>query len=266
VDIETLEVRCNGGLPGFLAMRKDRTASPLVVLMHERYGLVRHTRDLATRLARDGYTCIAPDFFFRHPDQDALHRGETGYVLSDPEALESLDAAVDYVREQRACDPVRLAVIGVCQTGRFPIVYGAHRPLTAAIAWYGAASKREWAAGKDFPEPLEELIGRLGCPMLGVFGERDHVISVDDVKKLRNALEHHGKSYEIKIFADAPHGWLNDTMPGRYRREQAEAGWALQARFLAKCFGEGSERSRIVQKFSADFAQDYDFGSNKRLE
>jgi carboxymethylenebutenolidase len=48
---------------------------PAIVLMHERYGLVKHTCDLAERLARDGFVCIAPDFYYKHPDQDALHRG-----------------------------------------------------------------------------------------------------------------------------------------------------------------------------------------------
>ena len=56
------------------ALPATATKVPAVVLMHERYGLVQHTKDLATRFARDGLVCIAPDFFHKHPDQTALHR------------------------------------------------------------------------------------------------------------------------------------------------------------------------------------------------
>ena len=61
-DISTRTVRCAGGLPAFLAVPATDAKAPAVVLMHERYGLVRHTRDLAERFARDGFVCIAPDF------------------------------------------------------------------------------------------------------------------------------------------------------------------------------------------------------------
>ena len=73
--VRSEDIICPGGMPAFLA-RPDRGGTfPVVVLMHERYGLVRHTRELAERWARDGYACIAPDFFHKHPDQEALHRG-----------------------------------------------------------------------------------------------------------------------------------------------------------------------------------------------
>ena len=123
-------------------------------------------------------------------------------------------------------------MVGVCQTGRHPLVLAAERPIAAALIWYGAASKREWQVNARYPEPLDELIASVECPVLGMFGEADHVISLDDVRRLRDRLDRHDKSYRIKVYAGAPHGWLNDTMPGRYRRAQAEAGWALQRAFL----------------------------------
>src|SRR5580704_15153000 len=80
-EIVAKAIHCAGGIPAFLAMPAGGGSEkiPAIVLMHERYGLVRHTCDLAERFARDGFVCIAPDFFYRHPDQDALHRGDVGY-------------------------------------------------------------------------------------------------------------------------------------------------------------------------------------------
>ncbi len=99
-----------------------------------------------------------------------------------------------------------------------------------------------------------------------MFGETDHLISIDDIRRLRDCLEGHRKSYDIHVYPDSPHGWLNDTMPGRYRRAQAEAAWADQRAFLREVFAPHGERSRRVQRFAADIAADYDFGRNVRYE
>ena len=128
-DITTKTVRCSGGMPAFLAMPATDRPLPAIVLMHERYGLVQHTRDLATRFARDGFVCIAPDFFHKHPDQAALHRGDVGYDMTDPEAVEYLNAAIDELAALPQVDQGKIAVKGVCQTGRHP--FRAHRkPLS----------------------------------------------------------------------------------------------------------------------------------------
>src|SRR5262245_31028989 len=140
--VETRTIRCAGGLPAFLAVPASDGPLPAVVLMHERYGLVPHTRDLAQRFARDGLVCIAPDFFHKHPDQDALHRGDVGYDMTDPEAVDYLNAAIAELAALSSVDQAKIAVMGVCQTGRHPLVLAAQRPIAAALIWYGAASKR----------------------------------------------------------------------------------------------------------------------------
>jgi carboxymethylenebutenolidase len=264
--VETNTIRCAGGLPAFLALPATEAPAPAVVLMHERYGLVPHTRDLAQRFARDGFVCIAPDFFHRHPDQAALHRGDVGYDMTDPEAVEYLDAAIAELAAIKAVDQTKITVVGVCQTGRHPLVLAAQRPIAAALIWYGAASKREWQVNARYPVPLDQLIARVECPVLGIFGEADHVISLDDVRRLRDTLDRHDKSYTIKVYAGAPHGWLNDTMPGRYRRAQAEAGWALQRAFLATVLDPGYDRSRRIQVYECEHAAGYDFTKNVRME
>src|SRR3954447_8603456 len=98
-EIVTKMVSCAGGLPAFIAAPAVQDKVPVIVLLHERYGLVQHTMDLARRHAREGYVCIAADYFFKHPDQDALHRGDSGYDMTDPESVEYLEAAIAAVAE-----------------------------------------------------------------------------------------------------------------------------------------------------------------------
>jgi carboxymethylenebutenolidase len=89
---------------------------------------------------------------------------------------------------------------------------------------------------------------------------------VPDVRELRNCLERHQKSFKIIVSRDAPHGFLNDTMPGRYRRDQAEAGWASQIAFLRHVFSPAYDPSRLVQIYESDISANYDFTKNIRLE
>jgi dienelactone hydrolase len=70
-----------------------------MTLMHERYGLVEHTRDQAMRGARDGYAVLAPNSFFRHPDPAALNAGNARYGLTDPESIELINVALATLRK-----------------------------------------------------------------------------------------------------------------------------------------------------------------------
>jgi len=263
--IESELIACPGGMPAFLARPAGSGPFPVLVLMHERYGLVRHTMDLARRAAGDGFLTLAPNFFFRHPDQKTLNAGDARYDMSDPESVELLNSAVTALKDNPAADLKKIAVAGYCQTGRHPLVFAAEVPIQAAIVWYGAAGKREWATNDLQPRPLDEVIGSLPCPVFGAFGSRDHLISIAEVRRFRDALEARRKSYEIHLYAGAPHGWLNDTMPGRYRKAQAEAGWAAQQRFLREVFA-GEWKNDVRWRFEGMSEHDYDFSKNVRLE
>ena len=266
-NITTTEITLAGGLPARIARpaNMDRPA-PGIVLMHERYGLVQHTLDLGERFAAEGYVCITPDCFFRHPDQDALHAGDARYNITDDEAAEHLGAAFDHLAAMDDVLADCIAVKGVCQTGRHPLVLASRRKIAAALVWYGAAQDREWEVTELYHEKLADMIAKIDCPVFGAFGEADHMISLDHVKHLRDCLEEKGKSYEIHVYKGAPHGWLNDTMPGRYRAAQAEAGLAAEFAFLRNVLSPAWDHSTISWRFNCDSGADYDFSKNVRME
>ncbi len=266
-DIKTSSVICAHGMPAHLAVPAGTgKARPCVIVVHERYGLVRHIKEIAERFAREGYVAIAPDLFFKHPDPDALHRGDSGYEMTDPEAIIGLDASIDALAQVPNADVSRLAAMGICQTGRHPLVLAAHRPMSAALVWYGSAQPREWVVNARYTRALDGIIGEIDCPVLGVFGEIDNLISIDDVRKFRDCLERHGKSFDIAVYPKAPHGFFNDTMPGRFRRVEAEAAWSRQLEFLRMAFSPRRDGSRIVQRFSSDIGSNYDFTKHIRHE
>lgn len=253
-------------VPVLLAEPPGAARRPCVVLLHERYGLVRHTQELAQRLALEGYLVAAPDLFHAVPDQDALHRGDIKVPSDDVATLADLESVVALLAAHPRSDIDALAMVGVCQTGRFPLVYDAAHPLRACAVLYGAAQDREWETHARFPVGLRELIARGRAPVLGMFGERDHAISIDHVLRLRGALEEANRTYAITVFQDAPHGWLNDTMPGRYRRRQAAAAWAELTMFLGRHLNGKAPEGSVEWRFSCTKHDDYDFHANVRME
>ena len=255
---------CEGEL--FLPQGEARTGA--VVVLHERYGLVRHTLDVAQRFAREGYVALAPNLFSRwHGDKAALERGEARVTLPDAEVAAVIDAAVDFLEAHARVAADRIALMGVCQSGRYPIVVASRRrDVAACIVLYGAAQERDWNASELQPRPMGEMLRALEAPALFLFGECDHIISLDDVRRVRDALEVARRSYRMKVFAGMPHGWLNDTMPGRYRADEAEHAWALMLEFLGDVFLGGWPAGAVRWEFESAGASDYDFAKNRRLE
>jgi carboxymethylenebutenolidase len=103
-------------------------------------------------------------------------------------------------------------------------------------------------------------------PSLWLFGEADHTISIDDVLRVRTALEAGKRAYRMRIYAGAPHGWLNDTMPGRFRPRAAAEAWSILHAFLEDVFERGWPNGRVRWEFASDTAIDYEFTKNRRLE
>jgi carboxymethylenebutenolidase len=260
-------VRFGDGISGVRALPKAKGKRPAVILLHERYGIDQHTKDLTVRLAQAGFVAFAPDLFHRFTgDRKAVLRGDQRVDLTDEGALEDLNATVAYLKKLNYVDGSRLAIIGVCQSGRQALLLPANRnDISGAVVLYGAIGGKEWLANDLRPTPVEDLIVKINCPVLGIFGEADHIISVDDVVRLRNCFEREKKSYHVRLYRDAPHGWLNDTMPGRYRKEAAKDAWALMMTFLKKCFADGWDKERIFSTFESDYSADYDFTKNVRM-
>ena len=261
-------IKFNGGVSAVRALPKAKGKRPAVIILHERYGIDQHTKDLTVKLAQAGFVGLAPDLFHRFTgDRKAVLRGEQRVDLTDDGALADLNAAIDYLKKLKEVDSAKIGIIGVCQTGRQPVLVAANRDdLAGVVVLYGAIGGREWQGNQLRPTPIDELVAKVTCPVLGVFGEADHIISVDDVARFRNCFEKYKKSCHIRIYRDAPHGWLNDTMPGRYRKQAANDAWKLMMAFLKKCFAGGWDKNRITCIYESDYAMTYDFTKNVRME
>jgi carboxymethylenebutenolidase len=90
---------------------------------------------------------------------------------------------------------------------------------------------------------------------------------LEDVLRVRGALEQGKRSYRMRVFRDVPHGWLNDTMPGRFRPEAARRAWSVLLEFLDDVVcGRWPGADRVGWEFESDTSHAYDFANNRRFE
>jgi carboxymethylenebutenolidase len=254
---------------GFLFKPEGKTPLGCLIVFHERYGLVQHTVDVANRLAENGYLVLAPDLFsLWEGDKAALHRGDVRAVVSDADSVNQLDHWIAYIKTRApAAIADKIALFGVCQSGRYPIVVASKRKdISACAIFYGATSERDWGTNSNQPAAMPDMVKDLTSPMLFVLAEKDHTMSVDQMRRLRDALERADVAYRMRIVADMPHGFINDTMPGRYREAESEKAWETLLAFLDDVFVKGWPNGRIVWDFISSKSRDYDFSKNRRLE
>lgn len=261
-------IKIDNRMNAFLGSPAGVGKKPVVIHLHERYGIVEHTTDLGQRFVDAGYVTLVPDFFSRFTgDRDALARGDDRCELSDEEVLVDLDAVVAYLKTVPEADMSKIAMSGVCQTGRQPILAAAKRHIfSAAVVLYGAVYDADWKSHPIRPEPIDKLMQEISCPLTAVFGELDNLIHRDNIIRMFSVLAQAKKSFDIRIYADAPHGFLNDTMPGRFRAPQAEAAWNQIISFLGSAFAGEWKKDRAIWRFDADTSVNYDFATMKRWE
>jgi carboxymethylenebutenolidase len=262
------QIRIDNRINAFLGRPGGSSKRPAVIHLHERYGIVQHTTNLAQKLVDAGYVTVVPDLFSRFTGaRPALARGDSRMELGDAEVLQDVDAIVTYLRSLPDVDSSRIAMIGVCQTGRQPILISAYRDyLSGIVVMYGAIYNADWEPHPFRPEPIDTLLEKLSCPVQGIFGELDNLVPLDNVLRMGNVLVKAKKSFDIRVYADAPHGFLNDTMPGRYRAAQTQAAWSQILSFLDVVLNKGWNNERVIWHLESDTSVHYDFTKNRRWE
>jgi len=223
---------------------------PGVVLVHDVWGLYDHFRDLARRLAAEGFVVLALDAYRgfaerpRPEDPGAFMR-----ELSDPDVLATIQAAVDRLRAHPEVAGRPVGVIGFCMGGSYTLLAAARvRGIAAAVPFYGILSYSHGLyAGPPLdprkkPESPLDVAAEVRCPVLAFFGEDDTLITGADVRALEERARTAGHPFAVQVFGGAGHAFVNDTRPQLYRPEQARDAWSRMVSFLKAHLGTGAAR------------------------
>ncbi len=206
--------------------RKDK--APVVLVIHEIFGLTDWIRAVTDQLAAEGFLAVAPDLLSGKgphgggsddfPARDDATKAVSG--LDRDEVLARLDAVRDWALAQPSAS-TSSGTVGFCWGGGTSFAYAVHQPqLDAAVVYYGTP-----------PQDLSTLAA-VRAPVLGLYGGDDARVTstVDATREKMHAL---GKSYEPHVFDGAGHGFLRAQggQDGANARAAAQA-WPLTVNFL----------------------------------
>jgi len=216
----------SGEMKGYLVRPKDETG-PLgsVVVIHENRGLNPHIRDVARRMALEGFIALAPDFLSPSggtPDdedkaRDMIGKLDPAVTVADAEASLQFLAGLDGANG-------KVGAIGFCWGGGLVNRLATKSPeLKAAVAYYGA-------------QPPAKDVPAIKAALLLHYAGLDERINAG-IDAYRKALEENGKTFEIHVYDGANHAFNNDTSAARYDKAAADLAWQRTVAFLKKNIG-----------------------------
>src|SRR6267143_1144307 len=248
-------------IPGYLARPTEDNVRPAVVVIHELFGLVDHTKDVADRVAREGYVALGPNLFgttelvnvltpenvqkamrllFRLPRRDPelarqelakLPEAERAIVaptvekllggLPKDRLLKDLVAAVAYLRTLPFVRRDRIGSVGFCFGGGMSANLACETSVRGCVVFYG-----------ENPSPIER-VRNIDGSVLGLYGADDTRINAD-LDKLVKAMAEYKKDFEMRIYPGAAHAFFNDTNGTTYREAAARDAWDCVVRFYRR--------------------------------
>jgi len=225
-------------ISGYYARPLGDGPFPGVVLIMEIFGLLTHTKELARKFAAAGYITIAPDLYSREHFLDPTEARSAIMAkggLADAVAIGDMEASARFLLDSPQSNG-KIGSIGHCSGGRHSLLFACNsRSLSAAVVCYGG---RVVVSPQDLspamPVAVVDMVERLDCPMLGLFGEADQNPNPQHVARLEEELKKHNKTYEIKSYpAPVGHGFFADYRPS-YNQEAAVDGWERIFAFYGK--------------------------------
>lgn len=192
MEIESGDVDVMSGdqaFASYLAYPSGEGTYPGIVLIHSFNGLEQGYRDMVDQFASEGFVVLAIGWqtFEQSPSDDAMEQ-----ILLD---------SIDFLTARDDVDAERLGLTGFCAGGRYTMLFMPQiEAFGAGVAWYGFPTRGE-------PAP-NQLVDDLDAPMLIIHGTDDNPSPIADIYAYATALGEADKDFELKVYANEPHGFM----------------------------------------------------------
>lgn len=191
----------NDSVRAWIVYPERSTKAPVVVVIHEIFGVSNWIRSVTDQLAADGFIAIAPDLLTKfnlpntangEPNPDSV-RARIGQIK--PEQYQpQIRAVAEYAMNLPAAAK-KYGVVGYCWGGAAVFAHAAHYPdVNAVVSYYGTT-----------PSPAD--LARVKAPVLGLYGENDERVN-STIARADSAAKANGFVYEHHKFTGAGHGFL----------------------------------------------------------
>jgi carboxymethylenebutenolidase len=230
---EWVDVKNAGGAPikSFVVYPERKDKAPVVIVIHEIFGLSDWVRGVADQLAKEGFIAIAPDFLSgKGPNgggsEELGSQGSTQAIrnVTPEDTIRILDAVRTYALTIASANG-KVATIGFCWGGGTSFRYALNQPaLDAAVSYYG-------------PMPTEPAAyEKAKAPILGLYGGNDNRVNAN-LDAAKGELAKKKVTFDPHVFEGAGHGFLrqqtgSEQAPGNMKATQE--AWPLTLEFLRK--------------------------------
>ncbi len=219
----------NFKLSAFVTYPERKDKAPVVIVIHEIYGLTDWIRAVSDQLAADGFIAVAPDLLSGKAPGGG---GTEGFAsrddvvkamrdLTSTQVVAMLDAVKDHGKSLPAATS-RFATVGFCWGGAESFHYATvQHDVGAAVVYYGTSP------------PSESLAG-VRAPVLGLYGEDDARVTAT-IAPVAQRMKELGKVYITHIYKGAGHGFLRAQQDrDGANLEASRQAWSATIEFLRK--------------------------------
>lgn len=219
----------DGEMPAFFCDPDEHKQKPAIILLMEAFGLTSHIRDVARRMANQGYVVLAPDLYYRELPNNKFGYDEVESAMAMMYRLnfakvveEDIKAAITYVKSRPDVFSDQIGVTGFCLGGGLAFLTACKlsNEITAAAAFYGMVLD-EWI----------EAVSNITIPVYLFYGGVDPFIPLARIEQIRSRFETLKKEYTLKVYADADHGYFCQERSS-YNHLAAEDSWQELTRFF----------------------------------
>jgi carboxymethylenebutenolidase len=209
-----------GEMKGYLAVPKAAGPFPAVIVVHENRGLNAHIKDVARRMALEGFVALAPDYLSDLGGTPANEDDARGlFQQLTPEDVAANGVATIAYLQSVPKSTGKVGAIGFCWGGGTVNNLAVASPdLLAAVPYYG---------GQPRPEDVPKIEARI----MAHYGGLDERINAG-IPAFEEALKAAGVDHQIFIYEGANHAFNNDTSAARYDKAVADLAWSRTIAFL----------------------------------
>jgi carboxymethylenebutenolidase len=211
---QTVEVETADGSMAIFEARASEPTGRAVIVVQEAFGVNSYIEQVTERFAGEGFDAVAPALFHRAGGGTAPYDDFAQVIplyegLTDDGILVDLDATFTHL-EGLGHSRASIGLVGFCFGGRVAFLAAARRTFGASVGFYGGGIVTP--RFPQFPALVDES-ATLKTPWLGLFGDEDGSIPVEDVETLRASLRSAPVPTEIVRYAGAEHGFFCNERP-----------------------------------------------------